>query len=481
MPPATGPSGRPVQGGPLPTNWSLSVDSFLARVPEAARRELLEAALPDASLDDLAKKYPPPGDGKRSRTLLRRYLASRGSTDPLATRGCLRAALPQGWEPDAAPADEDGIRTVARLLVAGEGARVLAAVLASAARTGAGAEDLHRRLLEVLADPSAVEAPSAPAAPGVEVVPRAEHEEALRALHVDLKEARRQEGELRRRVRTLEAELHREKARAPEPPRSAEDEARREREHRILVHDAGLLPGERRARADAEARVAALEKDLVAMRASLLAAGERETDLAAERDSLRRKVEELEKRIAAGPAKKPRPSRSEERVGIYVDVSNLYYAAVETLGGTVDYRRIRDELGEGRHVVRAVAFLVDSEDNLNQGFKTAIQDQGFQIQVRRLVRRGDGSAKGNWDIGMALTIKEDVDRLNLDTVVLASGDGDFVDLFQDLKPQGIRLEVLGVPGSIAHRLREAADAVVEMDREWVYRQREKPVPFSQRR
>jgi uncharacterized LabA/DUF88 family protein len=459
-------------GDPLPTNWSTTIDAFLRRVPEASRRELLEPSIPDAALDDLIKKYPPPGDGKRSRVLLRKYLASRAATDAMAARGCLKAILPLGFEPDAAPLDADATATLARLWSKGDHAPAIAAVLALVVREGDDVAPALQRLLDALRDGVAEVVP-APAAPAVAAVPLDEHEAALRALGADLKETRRVEGELRRRVRELEADLHREKARAPATTVSPEEEARRQRELRKVTHDAALLPAERKARSEAEARVTTLEHDVQSARASLEKAAVREADLLAERESLRHRIDELEKRLAAGPMKKARPQRSAERVGIYVDVSNLYYAAVDTLGGTVDYRRIRETLEAGRRVVRAVAFLVDSEENLNQGFKSAIQDQGFQLQVRRLVRRGDGSAKGNWDIGMALQIKEDVQRLDLDTVVLASGDGDFVDLFQELKPLGIRLEVLGVPGSIAHRLREAADVVYEMDKDWVYRQRER--------
>ncbi len=159
------------------------------------------------------------------------------------------------------------------------------------------------------------------------------------------------------------------------------------------------------------------------------------------------------------PARRPRGDEAADapRVGLFVDVQNMFYAAREK-NARLDFEALLELVGNSRQVVRAVAYLVETKEIDQSGFIHLLQMKAFEVKRKPLRIRSDRTAKGNWDLEMALDALSTADTL--DVVVLATGDGDFVPLVRELKLQGKRVEVVGFTPSTAPDLREAADKFI---------------------
>jgi len=187
---------------------------------------------------------------------------------------------------------------------------------------------------------------------------------------------------------------------------------------------------------------------------------EREAELSA----LRGKLQTLES------SKKPpapcRPAREEERLGIFVDVQNIYYTVRDFLGGgRMNYDELRTRVAGGRKIVRAIAYVVQADFGDPESFFQMLQFKGFQVKRRPLKVRADRTMKGNWDMGMALDLIKSAD--DLDTIALLSGDGDFTEILPYLKKKGCRVEVYAVQRATARELEQAADCFTPIDGEWL--------------
>ena len=143
-----------------------------------------------------------------------------------------------------------------------------------------------------------------------------------------------------------------------------------------------------------------------------------------------------------------------QRLGVFVDVQNMFYSAKYQYRSKLDFSKLLEHAVQGRDLVRAIAYLVQTPDIDQSHFITMLQGVGYEVRVKALRLRPDGTAKGDWDMGIALDTLSLADRL--DTMVLVTGDGDFVDLVNLLKARGVRLEVLSFPYSTAEELKVAA-------------------------
>ena len=132
-----------------------------------------------------------------------------------------------------------------------------------------------------------------------------------------------------------------------------------------------------------------------------------------------------------------------ERVSIVVDVQNVYYTTKQAFGRNFDYNQFWACATENREVVNATAYAIDRGDEKQRQFQNILKAIGFEIKLKPYIQRSDGSAKGDWDVGIALDAMEYSEKS--DTVVLVSGDGDF-DLLAHrmrIKHQS-RVEIYGV-------------------------------------
>ena len=151
------------------------------------------------------------------------------------------------------------------------------------------------------------------------------------------------------------------------------------------------------------------------------------------------------------------------RVGIFIDVPNVMYAA-ERRGISIDFGRLLSFLSRGRERVRASAYAPISDDPqiplAGQKFVQPFVDHGYRIVTKPLKRFADGSIKANFDVELAIDVLTMSDRL--DVVTLVSGDGDFRRLVELVASKGVRVEVVAFAESTSAELRAVADEYIDL-------------------
>lgn len=151
-----------------------------------------------------------------------------------------------------------------------------------------------------------------------------------------------------------------------------------------------------------------------------------------------------------------------DKVAIFVDVQNIYYTTRQAFGRHFDYNAFWRAATADRQVVKAVAYAVDRGDEKQRQFQNILRAIGFEVRLKPFIQRSDGSAKGDWDVGITLDVMEFAGAA--DVVVLASGDGDFDLLVARARDRhGVRVEVYGVARLTAEALVRAASRFVPID------------------
>jgi uncharacterized LabA/DUF88 family protein len=125
-----------------------------------------------------------------------------------------------------------------------------------------------------------------------------------------------------------------------------------------------------------------------------------------------------------------------QRMGIFVDVQNMFYSAYDCFRGRLNYKKLLDFVAGDRQLVRALAYAMRDGNNQNPFF-TMLREVGFELRTKEPRVRPDGSRKGGWDIGIAIEAITVAPKL--DVVALVSGDGDFIDLVKALQARGLRV------------------------------------------
>jgi uncharacterized LabA/DUF88 family protein len=152
----------------------------------------------------------------------------------------------------------------------------------------------------------------------------------------------------------------------------------------------------------------------------------------------------------------------EQRVGVFVDVQNLYYSARNVYKSKVDFRAILKEAIKGRNLIRAIAYVIRADVKDEENFFDALKNLGYEVKEKDLQVFYGGAKKGDWDIGIAMDLIELAPKL--DTVILVSGDGDFVPLVRHLKHAlGCYVEVMAFGKSSSQKLIEEADNYLDLD------------------
>jgi uncharacterized LabA/DUF88 family protein len=148
-----------------------------------------------------------------------------------------------------------------------------------------------------------------------------------------------------------------------------------------------------------------------------------------------------------------------QNVAVFVDVQNIYYTTRQQFSRHFDYNKFWAEVTRGRKVVKAIAFAIERDDEKQKQFQNILRAIGFEVKLRPFIQRSDGSAKGDWDVGITLDVLEYAPQA--DVVVLASGDGDFDLLVQKVRDKHhVSVEVYGVAELTAASLIRAADRFV---------------------
>jgi len=180
-------------------------------------------------------------------------------------------------------------------------------------------------------------------------------------------------------------------------------------------------------------------------------------ELAAGVQAARSAAEASPKATRVAARKKGEP----ERVGIFIDVQNMYYSARQ-LKGKLDFDALLQACVLDRRLIQASAYVVESKEIDQSGFIAMLQQRAIEVRRKTLKVRADGSMKGDWDMEMALDILDMAPKL--DIVVLVSGDGDFTSLVKRVKTMGPKVEVVAFPRNTAKSLLEAADRFHPLDR-----------------
>jgi uncharacterized LabA/DUF88 family protein len=151
-----------------------------------------------------------------------------------------------------------------------------------------------------------------------------------------------------------------------------------------------------------------------------------------------------------------------DRVAVFVDVQNVYYTVKQSHGCHFDYKAFWNQVTTGREVVRAFAYAIDRSDPKQIRFQQILESIGFEVKLKPYIQRSDGSAKGDWDVGITLDMIEFAKEI--DVAVLASGDGDFDLLVRKLRDaHGVEVEVYGARKLTAATLIQAATRFVAID------------------
>ncbi len=150
-----------------------------------------------------------------------------------------------------------------------------------------------------------------------------------------------------------------------------------------------------------------------------------------------------------------------QRVAVLIDVQNLYHSAKNLYGARVNFREILKLAVSQRSLIRAFAYVVRTKTGEEKPFFDALTKLGIETRVKDLQEFYGGLKKADWDVGITV----DAVRISpsVDTIVLASGDGDFISLIEYLKNQGKRVEVIAFSRSASSHLKEIVDEFLDLE------------------
>jgi uncharacterized LabA/DUF88 family protein len=151
-----------------------------------------------------------------------------------------------------------------------------------------------------------------------------------------------------------------------------------------------------------------------------------------------------------------------KKVVVFVDVQNIYYTTKEFHHCHFNYNAFWAKATANREVVKAIAYAIDRGDEKQKQFQNILKGIGFELKLKPFIQRSDGSAKGDWDVGITLDVMEYAKQS--DIVVFATGDGDF-DLLVDRirKDFGVWVEVYGVAQLTATSLIHSASKFIAIE------------------
>ncbi len=151
-----------------------------------------------------------------------------------------------------------------------------------------------------------------------------------------------------------------------------------------------------------------------------------------------------------------------KKVSIFVDVQNIYYTTRDQYQCHFDYNAFWAAATQGREVVNAYAYAIHRANEKQIQFQNILRGIGFEVKLKPYIQRSDGSAKGDWDVGITLDVIECAEQS--DIIVLASGDGDFDMLLKRAYDRyQVETEVYGVPALTATSLIQSANKFIAIE------------------
>lgn len=151
-----------------------------------------------------------------------------------------------------------------------------------------------------------------------------------------------------------------------------------------------------------------------------------------------------------------------KRIGVFVDVQNIYYTTRDEFKRQFDYRGFWQGLAAQGDIQVAKAYATDRGDDGQRKFQSALRHIGFDVRLKPYIQRADGSAKGDWDVGITIDVLDAAPTL--DQVTLLSGDGDFDLLVDKIRQEyDVEVDVVGVPRLTADALVRSATRFLPID------------------
>jgi len=151
----------------------------------------------------------------------------------------------------------------------------------------------------------------------------------------------------------------------------------------------------------------------------------------------------------------------EQRVGVFIDTSNLYHSAKNLYKRKVNFGTVLKDSVAGRKLIRAIAYVITSEGGEEKNFFEALTKLGIETRTKDLQIFAGGAKKGDWDVG--LTVDAIKMAPKLDALILVAGDGDFIPLVEYLQSTfGIQVEVVSFGKSASMKLKEQADDFLDL-------------------
>ena len=131
----------------------------------------------------------------------------------------------------------------------------------------------------------------------------------------------------------------------------------------------------------------------------------------------------LKKKLMNNQLKKNPLKHPEQRIGVFIDVQNMYYSAKNLFNKKVNFGNIVAEAVAGRKLIRSIAYVVRTETQDEQPFFEALYNLGIETREKDLQIFNSGMKKADWDVGLTV----DAIRLSssLDAIAIVSGDGDY--------------------------------------------------------
>ncbi len=154
------------------------------------------------------------------------------------------------------------------------------------------------------------------------------------------------------------------------------------------------------------------------------------------------------------------------KTGVFVDVQNIYYTTRDAFGRSFNYRAFWQHLSQQGEIATANAYAISRNVDDQKKFQTALRHIGFEVKLKPFIQRSDGSAKGDWDVGITIDILEAAK--DLDQIVLLSGDGDFAILLKHvMEKYKVTTHVYGVTQLTADALINAANKFIPITTTWL--------------
>ncbi|CAI8318530.1 MAG: Uncharacterised protein [Cellvibrionales bacterium UBA7375] len=154
-----------------------------------------------------------------------------------------------------------------------------------------------------------------------------------------------------------------------------------------------------------------------------------------------------------------------KKIALFVDVQNIYYTVRDSYQSFFNYQALWDQISKDYNIVSADAYAIESANAKQRSFQQTLRNIGFEVHLKPYIQRSDGSAKGDWDVGIAIDMMDAAARQDIDMLILLSGDGDFDRLLQRIyRGNGKETMVYGVPQLTAASLVNAASVFCPIDK-----------------